>query len=166
MRFNGAGAAESIDISANGNRTRFFRDVADITMDTNDIETVAFNALGGADTINVNDLTGTDVTSVRLDLAGTPGSGDAQNDRVIVNGSNGNDAIAVAGSNGSATVSGLAATVSVEQRRARQRHARDQRARGQRRRRRLRAPGERDQARASTAAPATTRSSAAAATTC
>ena len=72
MRFNGAAAAENIDLAANGNRLRFFRDVANITMDPNDVETVAFNALGGADTINVNDLTGTDVTSVRLDLAGTP----------------------------------------------------------------------------------------------
>ena len=74
MRFNGAGVAENIDIAANGTRLRFFRDIANITMDTNDVETVAFNALGGADTINVNDLTGTDVTNVRIDLAGTPGA--------------------------------------------------------------------------------------------
>ena len=30
-------------------------------MDTNDVETVDFNALGGSDTVTVNDLTGTDV---------------------------------------------------------------------------------------------------------
>ena len=30
-------------------------------MDLNDVETVDFNALGGADTITVNDLSGTDV---------------------------------------------------------------------------------------------------------
>ena len=51
---------------------RFFRDVGNITMDTNDIETVDFNALGGADTITVNDLTGTDVTNVNLDLRHSP----------------------------------------------------------------------------------------------
>ena len=34
MLFNGANAAERIDLSANGNRLRFFRDVGNITMDT------------------------------------------------------------------------------------------------------------------------------------
>jgi Ca2+-binding RTX toxin-like protein len=115
MRFNGAAAAEHIDLSANGNRLRFFRDVANITMDTNDVEIVDFNALGGADTITVNDLTGTDVHNVSADLAGTPGgsTGDGQTDSVIVNGTNGNDAITAAGSNGAVSVTGLAATVSI-----------------------------------------------------
>ena len=44
-------------------------------MDVNGVEEVNFNALGGADTITVNDLTGTGVTGVNIDLAGTPGSG-------------------------------------------------------------------------------------------
>src|SRR5213076_3181392 len=47
MRFNGANVAEKIDLSANGNRLRFTRDVASITMDTNGVERVDFNALGG-----------------------------------------------------------------------------------------------------------------------
>ena len=42
-------------------------------MDLNDVEGIDFNALGGADTIVVNDLTGTDVTEVNLNLAGTLG---------------------------------------------------------------------------------------------
>ncbi len=50
---------------------RFTRDVANITMDVNDIEHIQFNALGGADKITVNNLAGTDVK--QLDLAGTPG---------------------------------------------------------------------------------------------
>jgi len=33
MVFNGSNAAENIDVSANGSRVRFFRDVANITMD-------------------------------------------------------------------------------------------------------------------------------------
>ena len=36
---------------------------------------IDFNALGGADTITVNDLSGTDVTQVNIDLAGMPGGG-------------------------------------------------------------------------------------------
>ena len=51
MVFNGANVNENIDISANGSRVRFFRDVANVTMDLNGVETVDFNALDGADTI-------------------------------------------------------------------------------------------------------------------
>ena len=47
---------------------RFTRDVANIAMDLNGVESIDFNALGGADTITVGDLTGTDVTQVNLDL--------------------------------------------------------------------------------------------------
>ena len=51
LDFNGAGVAENIDISANGTRAKFFRDVASVTMDLNDVERVDFAALGGTDTI-------------------------------------------------------------------------------------------------------------------
>ena len=69
MLFNGANVAENIDISANGGRVLFFRDIANVVMDLNDVEAIDFNALGGADTIVVNDLSGTDVTEVNTDLA-------------------------------------------------------------------------------------------------
>src|SRR5439155_894113 len=49
MRFNGANVSEHVDLSANGGRLRFFRDLGNITMDTNDVETVYFRALGAAD---------------------------------------------------------------------------------------------------------------------
>ena len=75
MLFNGAGGPEQVDLSANGSRLRFFRTQGTITMDTRGVERVDFNALGGADTVTVNDLTGTDVTSVNVDLAGTIGGG-------------------------------------------------------------------------------------------
>ena len=115
LRFNGAAIAEHIDLSANGNRLRFFRDIANITMDTDDVETVDFNALGGADTITVNDLSATDVTQRQPDLAGTLGgsAGDGQADSVIVNGTNRNDTISAAATQRRVSVSGLAATVSV-----------------------------------------------------
>ncbi len=67
--FNGSNANENIDISANGSRVRFFRDVGNVTMDLNGVEQIQFAALGGADTITVNDLTGTDVKQVAIDLA-------------------------------------------------------------------------------------------------
>jgi len=49
LLFNGANVSERIDISANGGRVRFTRDVANITMDLNGVEAVDFNAKGGAD---------------------------------------------------------------------------------------------------------------------
>jgi Ca2+-binding RTX toxin-like protein len=115
MVFNGAGGAEQVDLSANGNRLRFFRTQGTITMDTAGVETVDFNALGGADTVTVNDLSGTDVEKVNTDLAGALGgtTGDAQTDQVIVKGTNGNDAIEVAGRTATAAVTGLAARVNV-----------------------------------------------------
>src|SRR5947209_11572220 len=75
LLFNGANVAEKIDVSANGQRVRFTRDVAAITMDLNGVERINFNALGGADLITVNDLSGTAVTQVNVDLAAVAGSG-------------------------------------------------------------------------------------------
>ena len=115
MLFNGAGGAEQVDLSANGNRLRFFRTQGAITMDTAGVERVDFNALGGADSITVNDLSGTDVNDVRLDLAATLGGadGDGQTDRIVVNATDGEDAINVQGDAEVVKLSGLAATVAV-----------------------------------------------------
>jgi Ca2+-binding RTX toxin-like protein len=113
MIFNGANANEKIDLSANGPRLRLFRDVANITMDTNGVETVDVNTLGGADQLTVHDLTGTDVSNVNTNLAATGGAGDGQPDQVTVEGTSGNDAISVVGSAGSATVKGLAEFVAI-----------------------------------------------------
>ncbi|MFL6005719.1 MAG: beta strand repeat-containing protein [Gaiellaceae bacterium] len=113
MLFNGANISENIDIAANGVRVRFFRDIANVTMDLNDVEDIDFRALGGADRVTVNDLSGTDVTEINTDLAGTGGAGDAATDNVIVNGSNGDDVIVVAGDASGVAVMGLAAQVNV-----------------------------------------------------
>jgi Ca2+-binding RTX toxin-like protein len=103
-----------MDISANGGRARLFRDVGAVTMDLNGVEQIQLAASGGADTITVNDLTGTDVTKVAIDLAATGTSnGDGQPDRVNVNGTNGDDTIKLAGSGSTITVNGLAAQVTI-----------------------------------------------------
>jgi len=115
MLFNGAAANEDVTLSANGGRLTFFRDPAKITMDTDDVETVDFNALGGTDNITVDDLSGTDVTLANLDLAGTLGgnASDRAVDNVVVNGTNGVDTINIDRSGSGADVTGLAAAVSV-----------------------------------------------------
>jgi Ca2+-binding RTX toxin-like protein len=111
--FNGANIAETVDLSANGPRFRFFRNVANITMDCDGIEQVVFRALGGADQVTVNDLTGTAVTNVLVDLSSTAGTGDGAADTVIVNGTTNNDNITITGSPTNATVLGLSAAVTV-----------------------------------------------------
>ena len=115
MVFNGSNIAEAFDISANGGRVRFTRNVANIVMDLNDVEHIALNALGGADATTVNDVSGTDLTRIDINQAGTPNgtAGDASADSVIVNGTNGNDIVDVFGSGTSVAVLGLPALVNI-----------------------------------------------------
>jgi Ca2+-binding RTX toxin-like protein len=114
MLFNGSNAAEKFDVSANGSRVRFFRDVANITMDLGGIENVNLNTLGSADATTINDLTGTDLKHLNVNLAAAGGSGDGAADSVIVNGTNGADGVHVSSDGtGDAIVSGLAAQVQV-----------------------------------------------------
>ena len=95
---------------------------------------INFNALGGTDTVTVNDLSGTDVTQVNINLGGTIGgtTGDAQADSVIVNGTNGGDIIDVVGAGTSASVVGLQAVVNITGSEGRERCPRRQRRRRQR----------------------------------
>src|SRR5262245_6979777 len=114
LLFDGANVSENIDISAaKGGHALFTRDVANITMDLDNIERIQFEALGGADKIVVNDLSKTDVQEVDIDLSATPGSGvgDNQPDTVTVNGTSAGDQILITGSNGSVSVTGLSAQV-------------------------------------------------------
>jgi Ca2+-binding RTX toxin-like protein len=113
MLFNGANIAERVDLTANGDRLRFFRDIAAITMDTHDVEQIDFKALGGADVVTVGDLRGTGVRDVNVDLAAAAGGGDGQPDRVVVNGSAEKDNVKVSGDADAVQVKGLAATVAI-----------------------------------------------------
>ena len=109
LLFNGANVSEHIDISANGSRARLTRDVANITMDLNKTETIDVGAKGGADTLTINDLTGTSIKNVNIDV----GAADGQTDTVVINATSGADTITVTNSGGLITVSGLAATVTI-----------------------------------------------------
>ena len=88
MDFNGSGANENITISANGQRVNFFRDVANVTMDMDGVERTVFDALGGADNIAINDLSGTAADEIVVNLGATQGStsGDGAADSVSVRG--------------------------------------------------------------------------------
>jgi Ca2+-binding RTX toxin-like protein len=113
MAFNGANISENMDVSANGQRVRFVRDIANITMDLNDVESIVAKTLGGADNLVVNDVSGTDVTNVVADLASGAGGDDGQPDNVVANATNGDDVVTVTGAGPNAQLSGLPALVSV-----------------------------------------------------
>jgi Ca2+-binding RTX toxin-like protein len=112
LLFNGSGVSERIDVSANGGRVVFFRDVASVLMDLNDVEGIEFRAAGGADLMTVNDLSGTDLTQVDLDLF-SAGAGDGAADSVIVNATNGDDIAVVVGDASGVSLLGLSAQVNV-----------------------------------------------------
>jgi Ca2+-binding RTX toxin-like protein len=115
MVFNGADVVDTVNLVADGSHLKFFRQPANITMDTHGVERIDFNALGLADVVTVNDLTGTGVKEFNVDLAGSLGgtTGDAAADRVIVNATNGDDKVDVSGNAGGIKVRGLAPTVRI-----------------------------------------------------
>lgn len=105
INFNGSSAAETYDFAANPGspeRLRFTRNVANIVMDLNGVEQFDLRALGGADIVNVNDLTGLNLAGVNIELAGTLGgnSGDALADAVNIIGTPGADVFHLIGDAG------------------------------------------------------------------
>ena len=113
--FNGFGANEIMAVAASGDRVRFTRVQGTIVMDLDDIEAIDVRPLGGTDTVTVNDVTGTDLTHVDVDLAPALGAstGDAQADSVTVIGTTGDDSIAAKAVGSAAEVNGLAALVRI-----------------------------------------------------
>jgi Ca2+-binding RTX toxin-like protein len=110
--FNGADNAEQFTVSANGSRARLTRDVGSVVMDVNGTERIDINALGAADTITVNDLSGTDVDLVNIDL-GVGGNPDNVAETIVINATNGDDVISINNDNGVVTISGLASDVKI-----------------------------------------------------
>jgi Ca2+-binding RTX toxin-like protein len=112
LQFNGANANEVMDISANGRRVTLSRDVGTVKMDLNGVENINVAALGGADTITVHDLHGTDVKDVNIDLGAQGGGSDGQADTINIDASPG-DKITFTEKNGVITVSGLGSDVTI-----------------------------------------------------
>jgi len=112
LAFNGSNVNEKMEVATNGGRVRFTRDVGNIVMDVNDLESVDVDPLGGADTLRVDELSGTDLVSVNIDLTAN-GGGDGQPDSVLVDATNGDDVVSVTGDGTGVRVAGLSALVSV-----------------------------------------------------
>ena len=87
LAFNGSNGDEQMSLSANGESAVFLRNLANIRMDLDGVERLDLATFGGADTVTIGDLSGTDVTTAEVDLAATTGAADAKDDTVQVNGS-------------------------------------------------------------------------------
>jgi Ca2+-binding RTX toxin-like protein len=89
--FNGANVNEQMSLSPNGARSLFQRVQGNITMNMTRVERLDLRALGGADTVTINDMSGTDFRRADVDLGGADGAIDT----VIVNGTENADHIKV-----------------------------------------------------------------------
>ncbi|HTO08350.1 MAG TPA: hypothetical protein VMR86_14990 [Myxococcota bacterium] len=115
LEFHGANVSERYEISPNGGRVRFTRDVANITMDLHGVEELDLSTLGGIDNVRVDDLTGTGLARVNVDLGGTTGggTGDGAADTIVVDGTAGPDVVSIGATKGVLEVEGLATAVRV-----------------------------------------------------
>jgi Ca2+-binding RTX toxin-like protein len=107
LRFFGSNAGEEMALTANGRRAVFLRNLGTIRMDMDAIEQLDVFALGGADIVRIDDMTGTDVDRANVSLAGTLGSGDAATDVVTVTGSPKRDRVAVHATAAGVDIDGL-----------------------------------------------------------
>jgi hypothetical protein len=115
MVFNGFGANEVMSATASTGRVLFTRVQGGIVMNLDDVEAIDVRPQGGTDTVTVNDVRGTDLRRVDVDLAAAPGisSGDGQADTVTVRGTDSDDAIAVRATGTAVEIGGLAAFVRI-----------------------------------------------------
>jgi Ca2+-binding RTX toxin-like protein len=113
--FECSGILEGLTISRDASRVRLSHTFGTIH-DLDDVERIYAQALAGIDTIAINNLAGTDVTQVLVDLGSVPGvgsGGDGEVDTVARNGGGGNDTINLALVSGNVSVTGPSAAVTV-----------------------------------------------------
>jgi Ca2+-binding RTX toxin-like protein len=115
LLFNGANNNETMSLSAVDTRAVFLRSPGSVVMNLDAVEQLDLHALGGADNITINDVTGTSLRQANLDLSGsaTGVGSDTQPDVVTVNGTNSDDHVSVSGNAAQVDVAGLAAGVQI-----------------------------------------------------
>lgn len=109
---NASNANELMDMAAIGGRLRFTRNIGNVVMDMDRVESVVLNAKGGTDTITIHDLSDTTVSGISIDL-GLGTAGDGQPDSVILEGTEHSDSINLSGTGVTLSVAGLPAAVTI-----------------------------------------------------
>ena len=92
--FNGSNDPEVMSLSANGSSSVFLRDRGNIRMDMTGVEVLDLAALGGADSVTIDDMSRTRFHRANIDLSAL-GVGDGQPDVVTVNGTESKDRVRV-----------------------------------------------------------------------
>lgn len=115
LLFNCSTASEIVTVSPNGGSVQLTRNVASIVMDIDDVETLDLNLLGGTDNLTVNNLAGTELTTVIADLAAPGGAGDAAADIITLNGTSSPDVISLTSAPSQVNVIGLPVTLRILQ---------------------------------------------------
>jgi Ca2+-binding RTX toxin-like protein len=95
LAFNGSASAELFELSSDGPRVRFTRNIANVVMDLDDTEQLALRMLAGSDGFTVNDLAGTDMKTVDVNLVDFTGAVDGAADSITLTGTAGNDTFKV-----------------------------------------------------------------------
>jgi Ca2+-binding RTX toxin-like protein len=113
IEFSGSAIAEALDVSPSGGRVVLRRNIASVAIDFDGVETLALRPLAGADTITVNDTTGTALAVVDADLHAVTGTGDGAPDTVITNGTDAVDSVRVRRLGSQAAVGGIGAETRV-----------------------------------------------------
>ena len=112
LRFDGGAANETISLAAEGRRAMLARDVGEVTMRIDNIESITILAGDGTDRIEIGDLGRTDVGSVDVSLSAPGRYGDGAADEVFVSGGRAIDDIIIgSGSDSSLWIAGLSAEV-------------------------------------------------------
>jgi hypothetical protein len=115
LLFNGNAVGETMSLSASGARAVFSRTQGNVVMNLDAVEQLDLHTFGGADSVTVNDMTGTSMHDVNIDLSAS-GNGiasDNQADHITVNGTNHDDHVDVIGNGSQVDVNGLPAGVHI-----------------------------------------------------
>jgi Ca2+-binding RTX toxin-like protein len=106
LTFSGSLADERLAAVAVGGRIRFTRDVGNVALDLNGVESIAAEAGDGADHLSVGDLSGTALADLAVDFDGLP-------DTVTAAATQGDDLVTVTGDGNSSVIAGLTARIAV-----------------------------------------------------
>ena len=99
LQFNGSDQGEIFHAFQHDGRVTFTRNLGNIVMDVNDTEQIDLHALGGSDTLTVDDIDRSALREIDADLGS-----DTVNDSVVVNGSQANDAFSIDAASGAVQV--------------------------------------------------------------
>ena len=113
LRFNGIDGFDAISVEANGGRVQISAVPGGVALDLDDIERIEIKALGGPDEVFVENLSGTDVKQVAIDLASLAGVADDAGDQVVISGTAGKDVINFTSAAGIVSIAGLSAQVTI-----------------------------------------------------